>query len=156
MADLGRLLAAAGGDDSVSFAERVHKAFVTNDYGVLDGLAAAVAGPMGARGRAKLRALFEKTIADTPPAKPRGDRTRDEHDHRAESRLSAAASGLMAIADAEGDVDAFICAAEASAYSMAHVGEVATAAVDSRSPGRCHGLDRTRATRCRTVARFER
>ena len=125
VADLGRLLGAAGGDDSASFAERVHKAFVTNDYGVLDGLAAAVAGPMGARGRAKLRALFEQTIADTPPAKPRGDRTRDVHDYLAASRLSAAASGLMAIADAEGDVDAFVCAAEASAHNLAHVGEVA-------------------------------
>jgi hypothetical protein len=124
-ADLGRLLTASGGDDSTAFAERVHKVFLANAYGVLDGLAAAVAGPMGANGRAKLRGLFEKTIADAPPAKPRGDRTRDINDTRAEMRLSAAANGLMALADADDNVDAFVHAAEASDYRIVHVGEVA-------------------------------
>ncbi len=123
--DLGRLLTAAGGDDSTAFAERVHKVFLTNAYGVLDGLAAAVAGPMGAKGRGKLRAMFEKTIADAPPAKPRGDGTRDIDDTRAEMRLAAAARGLMAIADADGEVDGFVRAAEASSYRIAHVEDVA-------------------------------
>ena len=124
-ADLGRLLAAAGGDDSTAFAERVHNVFLANAYSVLDGLAMAVAGPMGAKGRAKLRALFEKTIADATPVKPRGDRARDINDTRAELRLAAAANGLMAIADADGDVDAFVRAAEASSYRIAHVDDVA-------------------------------
>ena len=124
-ADLGRLLTAAGGDDSAAFAERVHKVFLANAYGVLDGLVAAVAGPMGAKGRAKLRVLFETTIADAPPVKPRGDRTRDINDTRSDMRLSAAANGLMAIADTDGDVDAFVRAAEASSYRIAHVEDVA-------------------------------
>jgi hypothetical protein len=124
-ADIGRLLTTVGGDDSTAFAERVHKVFLANAYSVLDGLAAAVAGPMGATGRAKLRALFEKTIADAPLAKPRGDHTRDMSDIGAEMRLSAAANGLMAIADADDDVDAFVQAAEATDYRVGHVGEVA-------------------------------
>lgn len=124
-ADLGRLLTTSGGDDSDAFAERVHKVFLANTYGVLDGLAAAVAGPMGAKGRAKLRVLFEKTIADAPPVKPRGNHTRDINDTRSEMRLSAAVDGLMAIADADGDVDAFVRAAEASSYRIVHVDDVA-------------------------------
>jgi hypothetical protein len=134
-ADLGRLLAASGGDDSAAFAERVHKSFLDNAYGVLDDLVVSVAVPMGAKGRARLRALFEKTIADAPPLKPRIERVRGEpHDYRAESRLAAAARGLMAIADADGDVDAFVRAADAGPYRIAHVEEVAARLLKARRP----------------------
>lgn len=135
VADLGRMLTASGGDDSAAFAERVHKVYLTNAYSVLDNLVVAVAGPMGVKGRARLRSLFETTIADAPPVKPRGDRTRGEpHDYRAESRLSAAASGLMAIADADGDVDAFVRAADAGPYRIAHVKGVASRLLKARRP----------------------
>jgi hypothetical protein len=130
--DLGRILKKSGVDDAPTLAERVHASFLDNGYSIKDGLVRAVSPALGVTGRAALRRLFEEDLAalDAMPA-PSGDRGVD-YDQR--SRRFAAARGLMDIADAEGDVDAFLRAAERSPYVLAHVEKAAGQLLKAKRP----------------------
>lgn len=132
VADLGRILQKSGVDDAPELAERVHASFLDNGYCVKDGLVRAVAPALGVEGRSELRRLFEEDLAalDAMPA-PSGDRGVD---YKQQSRQSAAAQRLMDLADAEGDVDAFLRAAERSPYVVAHVGEAAEQLLKAKRP----------------------
>lgn len=103
--------------DPVDFADRVYDALVANDYGQYDGLI-EIAAP--ALGQAGLEHLKQRMIdlSNTPVKKP-ADKDRvqvgwssagaiyaDEMEER--SRLSTVRLALKDIADAQGDVDAFI------------------------------------------------
>ena len=130
VADLGKMLQKSGVDDAAALAERVHVSFFDNGYCVKDGLVSAVAPALGADGRVALSARFEADIAATNivvPSAPGGDRDQD-------SRRSTAARGLMDIADAERDVDAFIRAAELSPYVWMHVDEAAERLLKAKRP----------------------
>jgi hypothetical protein len=130
--DLGRMLKKSAVNDAAAHAERVHASFLDNGYSIKDGLVRAVSPALGVTGRAALSNLFEKDLAalDAMPA-PSGDR-RVHYDQR--SRRFAAARGLMDIADAEGDVDAFLRAAERSPYVLAHVEEAAGQLLKAKRP----------------------
>ena len=110
--DLGPLAEAAGPRPE-ALAETVFRAVQTNDYGQFDGVIETLAPVLGEPGLARLEALLAaglKGEAKTAEQHPAGGfgRSRDalafEESYR-ERRLRRA---LQAIADARGDVDAFI------------------------------------------------
>ena len=130
--DLGAVLAKAGVDDADILARKVHASTLDNGYGVVDGLVQAVAPAFGPKGRAALRAYFEQDIAATSPtAWPTGDGARD---YERDRRRFAAAKGLMDLADAEDDVDAFLCAAELSPYKIAYIDKAAKRLLKAKRP----------------------
>jgi hypothetical protein len=132
VADLGAVLAKAGVDDPDLLAKKVHASTLDNGYGVTDGLVRAVAPALGPKGREALRAYFERDIATTnTTASPTSER---ERDYDRDSRRFAAASGLMDLADAESNVDAFLRAAELSPYKMAHIDEAAKRLLKTKRP----------------------
>ena len=123
VADLGAVLSKAGVDDADVLVQKVHASTLDNGYGVADGLVRAVAPALGPKGREALRAYFERDIAATnTTASPTSERARD---YDRDGRRSAAASGLMDLADAENNVDAFLRAAELSPYKITHIDEAA-------------------------------
>jgi hypothetical protein len=130
VADLGRMLQKGGVGDAPALAERVHASFLDNGYCIKDGLVRAVSPALGPKGRTAMRRLFEEDLAalDAMPA-PSGDHGVD---YKQQSCRSAAAQGLMDLADAEGDVDAFLRAAERSPNVVAHVREAAKRLLKAR------------------------
>lgn len=115
-ADL-RPLAEAAKADPEALADRVFEALNANAYGQYDGLVGTLAPALGTVGLAHLKARFlelSAAAAEKPPQEKRvvvgyglsGPLYRDEID--ASSRRSAIRRALMDIADAQGDVDAFI------------------------------------------------
>ena len=135
--DLGRMLEKGCGDDAPALAERVHASFHDNGYSIKDQLVRAVAPSLGTEGRAALRRLFEADLAALDAMAEKkgpahsGDRC---DDYELRSRRSSAARGLMDIADSEGDVDAFLRAAELHPYMIAHVNEAAKQLVKAKRP----------------------
>jgi hypothetical protein len=130
VADLGKMLQNSGVDDAAALAERVHASFFDNGYCAKDGLVSAVATALGPDGRAALRKRFEADIAATNTLVPSASgRERDQ-----DSRRSTAARGLMDIANAEHDVDAFVRAAELSPYVWMHVEEAAERLLNAERP----------------------
>ncbi len=101
-ADLGALLAKLPNLDRRVFAERLHAALGSDDYGVFARIIETGALGLCEDGRARLRELLKTEIAALP-------RRRDEESWRdtgwPRARLS---HHLAALADAEGDVDAYI------------------------------------------------
>jgi hypothetical protein len=132
VADLGQMLQQSGVGDAPALAERVHASFLDNGYCIKDGMVRAVSPALRVEGRAAIRRLFEEDLValDAMPA-PSGDRGGD---YKQQSRRSAAAQGMMDLADAEGDVDAFLRAAERSPYVVAHVGEAAEQLLKAKRP----------------------
>jgi hypothetical protein len=130
VADLGRMLQKSGVGDAPALADRVHTSFLDNGYSIKDGLVRAVSPALGLEGRTAMRRLFEEDLAalDAMPA-PSGDQGVD---YNQQSRRSAAAQGLMDLADAEGDVDAFLRAARWSPNVVAHAGEAAKRLLKAR------------------------
>lgn len=103
--------------DPIGFADRVYDALVLNDYGQYDGLIGIAAPALGPSGLAHLkRRMIE--LSNQPVKRPadkdrravgwasRGPIYEDEIAER--SRQSAVRQALKDIADAQGDVDAFI------------------------------------------------
>ena len=137
VADLGRMLLKGGVADGPALGQRVHASFHDNGYCIKDGLVRAVAPALGVEGRAVLRGLFEadlaalNALAEKKEPASSADRGID-YDHS--SRRFAATRGLMDIADAEGDVDAFLRAAEQSPLVILHVDEAANQLLKAKRP----------------------
>ncbi len=116
VADLAKLAAAAKADP-VALAERACRALRDNGYGQYDGLIVALAPVLGTGGLDHLKALL-LDLAKTPPPKPpqkervifgwstAGPIYVDDVERSARAR--AVSLALEAIADLQGDVDAFI------------------------------------------------
>ena len=116
VADLASLAAAAKADP-MALAERACRALCDNGDGQYDGLIVALAPVLGADGLEHLKALL-LDLAKTPPPKPpqkervifgwstAGPIYADDVERSA--RASAVRLALQAIADLQGDVDAFI------------------------------------------------
>jgi hypothetical protein len=114
--DLGRLAEAAG-CDAVELADRTCQALTDSHYGQFDHLIAALRGSLGDAGLNHLKQRFI-ALSKTPNKKPKEDERRkvgwsssgpiydDEIDNR--HRASVIHLALKDIADAQGDVDAFI------------------------------------------------
>lgn len=114
--DLGSI-AKAVKPDSETLADRVFKAFNENDYGQYDNLIALLAPSLGKKGLDRLKALFTNLAKYSPP-KPRpkdrqvigwassGPIYADDSAARRSDIIARTA--LRDIADAQGDVDAFI------------------------------------------------
>lgn len=101
----------------VKLADRVYDALNDNDYGQYDGLIPALAGALGADGVARLKQriiILSETPVERPPDNEReiigyGMRGPVYADDMAErSRQSTVRLALQDIADAQGDVDAYI------------------------------------------------
>ena len=100
--ELGALLVKVADLDRCGFAERLHAALASDDYGVFARIIETGAAGLGEDGRARLRELLKAEIAALPP--------RHEEESWREygwprARLS---HHLAALADAERDVDAYI------------------------------------------------
>ena len=119
VADLGRLEKKAGVENVDVLVERLHACFCDNGYGIKDGLVRAVAPALEPEGRAALRSIFEQDLAALDVKPERSGDHRGGYELR--SRRFAASQGLMDLANSEGDVDAFLRAAEASPYVVAYV-----------------------------------
>ena len=133
VADLGLVLKKSGVVDAAALAERVHANFLDNGYCAKDGLVQAVAPPLRPEGRAALHKHFEDDLTRlTSASAPTSDR-RDKSGQ--EYLLGVVTRGLMDLADAEGDVHAFLRAAELSPYMGAHVDEAAERLLKAKRPG---------------------
>ncbi|MBB4287593.1 DUF6880 family protein [Roseospira goensis] len=115
--DLGRLATAAG-VEPVALADRTYDALCGNDYGLTDNLIPVLAPALGRKGLEHLKGRIV-ALSNTPVPRPADkDRVRigwSSHtgaiyeDEMAErSRQGTVRYALQAIADAQGDVDAFI------------------------------------------------
>jgi hypothetical protein len=114
--DLGALAQAAK-PDAIDLADRAFAALNDNGYGQYDGLIETLAPVLGAKGLDHLKARFV-ALSSTPVEKPRASARRAigwsmngpiyEDEIRASSLKHAVRHALQAIADAQGDVDAFI------------------------------------------------
>lgn len=114
--DLGRLAEAAHGD-VVVLADRTYQALLDNRYGQFDHLITALRGSLGNSGLQHLKQRFI-ALSKAPIEKPKDDTRRtvgwssngpiyeDEIENR--HRASVIHLALRDIADAQGDVDAFI------------------------------------------------
>lgn len=158
--DLGTVAKAAGADP-VALADRTYDALVSNDYGLTDRLISILAPALGAKGLEHLKGRMV-TLSKTPVARPKDkDRVRvgwssgsgaiyeDEMAER--SRQSTVRHALQDIADAQGDVDAFIAQhppeVRRSAQIAAEIAQRLVAAgraaealsvLDDADPPRCH------------------
>ena len=95
--DLGTIAVKAR-PDPVSLADQVFTALsANNDYGVFDGLVAAIVPALGDAGTTRLKSRLAQALAERP-------RKADERDWRA----SAVRHALQDIADGQADVDAYI------------------------------------------------
>ena len=100
--DLGAIASAAK-PDPARLAERVFEAVTRNDYGVLDNLVRAICPALGEAGMAQLKARLTAAQAKRPAT------------DRFDGRSYALRAALQDIADAEGNVDAYIALVPASA-----------------------------------------
>lgn len=114
--NIGDVIGAAA-VDPVILADRVYEALIANDYCQYDGLIGIVAPALGASGLAHLKQRMITLSAQPVPRpadkervtigwSPRGPLYADEIE--AQSRQRTVTEALKEIADAEGDVDAFI------------------------------------------------
>jgi hypothetical protein len=114
--DLGRLAEAAQ-RDPVELADRTYQALLDNRYGQFDHLIAALGGALGSAGLEHLKQRFV-ALSKAPIKKPRDDERRKigwsssgpiyEDEIESRHRASVIHLALRDIADAQGDVDAFI------------------------------------------------
>src|SRR3954466_3711135 len=100
--DLGAIASAAK-PDPARLAERVFAAVTHNDYGVLDTLVRAICPALGEASMAQLKARLTAAQAKRPAT------------DRFDGRSYALRAALQDIADAEGNVDAYIALVPASA-----------------------------------------
>ena len=107
--DLGAIASAAKLDPA-RLAERVFAAVTHNNYGVLDNLVRAICPALGEAGMAQLKARLTAAQAKRPAT------------DRFDGRSYALRAALQDIADAEGNVDAYIALVPASARKQPGVG----------------------------------
>jgi hypothetical protein len=114
--DLGDIATSANADPTV-LAEQAYRALIENEYGQYDGLIEVLAPALGATGLDHLKQLILK-LSQEPRQKPRAEDRQVvgwgmggplyADDLAERHRSSVARMALEAIADAQGDVDAFI------------------------------------------------
>ncbi len=124
--DLGEI-AEASGPDPETLADRVHTALTENDYGQFDYLIRSLTPALGAAGLEHLKQSFI-TLSRAPLKEPRPeDRevigygsggTIYADDYAERRRDSIVNMALQEIADAQGDVDAFIAQQSETARSV--------------------------------------
>jgi len=117
-ADLGRLWAALPGRDPEVLAREVLALWDADEYGVTDGLLEAASPALGDEGRAELRRLMQVRLAALPPETGRDGL----QSWRGRGEL---AWRLGQIADLDGDVDAYIAAAEQGGAVENHTANIA-------------------------------
>jgi hypothetical protein len=114
--------------DRRGFAERLHAALASDDYGVFAGIIESGAPGLGEDGRARLRELLKAEIATLPPRQ-------DEENWRETGWPRARLSRhLAALADAEGDVDAYIEAVTLGAREHIDAANVAARLLSAGRP----------------------
>ena len=104
--DLG-IIAVKARPDPVGLADRVFTALSANDYGVFDGLVAAMVPALSAAGTARLKSRLALVLAE--------GRGRDR-------RASAVRRALQDIADGQADIDAYIALVPLEDRSRPHTG----------------------------------
>jgi hypothetical protein len=104
--DLGTIAIKAR-SDPVGLADRIFTALSANDYGVFDGLVAAMVPALGAAGTARLKSRLVLALAEA--------RGRDR-------RASAVRRALQDIADSQVDIDAYIALVPLEDRSRPHTG----------------------------------
>lgn len=142
--DMGEIAPTAGADPS-SLADRTYKALLDNDYGQYDELLRTLAPALGEAGLTRLEARMRALSEEAAPRPPEGERRvvgwgatgpLYADDIEARSRKSAARLALREIADARGDVDAFVAQWDETARRMP--GVAAEIARRLREAGRPH------------------
>jgi hypothetical protein len=125
--DLGRLWSAVAGQPT-PLARRVFAA-LEGDRGHLElDLVQAMAAPLGPNGRAELRRLVDEALAQVPDA---GDELRDWRNAVERRRWTAV---LAILADSEGDVEAYIDAAQRGGVDMAQATDIALRLIEAGRP----------------------
>lgn len=109
-ADLGALALKAK-PDPVRLAEQVFAAVIANDYGVFDRLVRIMLPALGDAGAAHLQDRLTRALADRP-------RKAGERDYQSLVLHSA----LQALADGQGDIDAYIALVPPEERRMPHTG----------------------------------
>jgi hypothetical protein len=97
--------------DPASLADRVVTALSKNDYGLFDTLVKGIYPALGEAGVARLRARLNEALR----SRPRGADKRDRH-------ADAFRRALQALADSEGDVDAYIALVPAEDHDRPSIG----------------------------------
>jgi hypothetical protein len=108
--DLGAIAVKAR-PDRVGLADQVFTALSANDYGVFDGLVAAMVPALGDTGTAHLKSRLARALAD-----------RQRKAGALDLRTSALRSALQDIADAQADIDAYIALVPLEDRGRPHVG----------------------------------
>jgi hypothetical protein len=108
--DLGTIAVNAR-PDPVGLADQVFTALFANDYGVFDGLVAAMIPSLGDVGTARLKSRLAQALADR--LLKAGGRDR---------RASAARRALQDIADGQADIDAYVALVPMEDRSRPHMG----------------------------------
>src|SRR5918994_21352 len=125
--DLGRLWSAVAGQPT-TLARRVFAA-LEGDRGHLElELVQAMAAPLGPDGRAELRRLVDEALAQVPE---RDDELRDWRNAVERRRWTAV---LAILADSEGDVEAYIDAAQRGGVDMAQATDIAMRLIQAGRP----------------------
>jgi hypothetical protein len=125
--DLGRLWSAVAGQPT-TLARRVF-ATLGGDRGHLElNLVQAMAAPLGPDGRAELRRLVNEALAQVPDP---GDELRDWRNAVERRRWTAV---LAILADSEGDVEAYIDAAQRGGVDMAQATDIALRLIEAGRP----------------------
>ena len=142
-AELGRLWALLPGRDPVALASEVLSLLDSDGYGVTDRLLAAASPALGPDGRADLRRRLQERLAALP-------QPRNRDDFGSWHGRGVLSFRLCELADLEGDVDAFIAAAEAGGRVENRAGDIAARLIAhgraaealawvDRAPGRHEG-----------------
>ena len=126
--DLARLWSTTAGWQPKALARRVFAA-LQGDRGYLElQLVQAMATPLGPDGRAELRSLVDHALAELPEP---GDELRDWRTGAERRRWTAV---LALLADSEGDVDAYIDAAERGGVAMVQATDIALRLIEAGRP----------------------
>jgi hypothetical protein len=126
--DLGLLWSAAAGRQPAALARRVFAA-LQGDRGYLElHLVQAMAAPLGPDGRAELRRLVDHALAQLPES---GDELSDWRNAVERRRWTAV---LAMVADSEGDVDAYIDAAQRGGVAMVQATDIALRLIEAGRP----------------------
>jgi hypothetical protein len=126
-ADLGRLWALLPGRDPVALAGELLALQDADGYGVTDHLLATANPALGPEGRAELRRLLQARLAEQPPS-------RGQDDFASWRGRGLVSLRLRELADLEGDVDAFIAAAEAGGRVETLAADIAERLIASGRP----------------------
>jgi hypothetical protein len=117
-AELGRLWALLPARDPVALAAEVLALLDADGYGLTDRLLTAASPALGPQGRAELRRLLQARLASQP-------RSPNRDDYASWQGLGLVSFRLRDLADLDGDVDAFVMAAEAGGRVETLAGDIA-------------------------------